>query len=89
MKKIKTDLLDLTITDDYVECEVEFNHTVWYNLEEYLTDDLLALIDDFMNGEISLFTFLTIFYDSVMFIDENEEKHPYEFTEKDWKYITE
>lgn len=89
MKKIKTDLLDLTITDDYVECEVEYNYTIWYNLEEYLTDDLMELIDDFINGEISLYTFLTIFYDCVLFEDENGQKHPYEFTESDWKYITE
>ena len=84
---VKTKGFELTINDDYVECEVLFNNTVWYFLEEYITDDLLELIEDYTNKNISLLSFVKSFYDSVSFEDEEGEQNPYEFTSDDWEYI--
>lgn len=85
--KIKANGFELTIEEEYVECEVRHNNTVWYFLEEYLTDELLELIEDYLNKDITLLQFVSAFYDSIEFEDEAEEQKPHEFTIEEWRYI--
>ena len=84
---VKTNGFELTIDEEYVECEVHFNNTVWYFLEEYLTDELLELIEEYINKDITLLDFVSSFYDSILFEDEGEEQSPHEFTLEEWRYI--
>ena len=84
---VKAKGFELTINEEYVECEVLFNNAVWYFLEEYLTDDLMELIEEYNNKNITLLQFVTSFYDSIKFEDENEEQEPHEFTTEEWSYI--
>lgn len=87
--KVKRNGFELTINDEYVECEVQYNNTVWYYLEEYLTDELVEIIEAYINKEISLLDFIISFFDGVEFEDEDEKMKDYEFTLNDWKYILE
>lgn len=86
---VKTSGFKLTIDEEYVECEVQYNNTVWYFLEEYLTDELLELIEEYINKDITLLDFVSSFYDSIQFEDEGEEQSPHEFTLEEWRYILE
>ena len=87
--KVKRNGFELTINEEYVECEVQYNNTVWYFLEEYLTDELVEIIEAYINKEISLLDFVISFFDGVEFEDEDEKMEDYEFTLNDWKYILE
>lgn len=87
--KVKMNGIKLTINNEYVECEVQYNNTVWYFLEEYLTDELIELVEAYINKEISLLDFVISFFDGVEFEDEDDSRPAYEFTLKDWKYILE
>lgn len=84
---VKTNGFELTIADEYVECEVHHDNSVWYFLEEYLTDELMELIEEYINKDITLLQFVTSFYDSIEFEDEEGEKKPHEFTLDEWNYI--
>ena len=84
---VKTSGFKLTINEEYVECEVQYNNTVWYFLEEYLTDELIELIEEYRNKNITLLQFVSDFYDSIQFEDEDEEQIPHEFTLEEWRYI--
>ena len=85
--KIEMNGFRLTVSNEYVECEVQYNNTVWYFLEEYLTDELMDLVELYINKDITLLDFVTNFYDSIQFEDEGEEQEPHEFTLEEWRYI--
>lgn len=87
--KVKLNGFELSVCNEYVECEVQYNNTVWYFLEEYLTDELVELVETYINKEISLLDFVISFFDGVEFEDEDEKRPAYEFTLKDWKDILE
>lgn len=85
--KVEMSGFKLAVSDEYVECEVQYNNTVWYFLEEYLTDELMDLVELYINKDITLLDFVSNFYDSIQFEDEDEKQSPHEFTLEEWRYI--
>lgn len=90
MKEIKTKKIILNVYDDeYVSIEVYFNKTWWYREEQFIVDDYLELLNNYLNGEITLLEFLSDFFYDVKFEDEGEEQEAHEFSLEEWQEILE
>lgn len=87
MTTIKSKGFILRIDDDFVDIEVYYNGTWWYYLEEYLTDDMVDLIDEWRYGGITLLTFVNTFFEDVKFSDEEDKETPHEFNLEEWRQI--
>lgn len=90
MKEIKTKKIILNVYDDeYVSIEVYFNKTWWYREEQFIIDDYLEILNNYLNGEITLLEFLSDFFYDVKFEDEGEEQEAHEFSFEEWQEILE
>ena len=89
--RIKNNRINLLINveNDFLECEVHLFGTIWYHLYSSLTDDMLDLLNEYNNRDITLLELLEYWYDSIKFEDEYIEQKPREFTTEEWEYILE
>ena len=89
--KIKNNRVILVVDteNDFAECEVNLFGTVWYHLYSSLADDMLDLINDYNNMDITTLEFVEYLYDCIKFDDEAGRYKPHEFTTEEWEYILE